>query len=99
MNKDVLLLTDKRIAYLERNELFGGWKVDWAYPWSEIGDSSKVVDKGVQIFMKAGQKKKKFGDFFGGPDQSKVILIPDHNTKQVSILDIVMQLTSLKAKN
>lgn len=27
INKDVLLLTDKRIAYLEHSDLFGGWKV------------------------------------------------------------------------
>lgn len=27
INKDVVLLTDKRIAYVERSELFGGWKV------------------------------------------------------------------------
>jgi hypothetical protein len=27
MHKDVLLLTDKRIVYLERCDLFGGWKV------------------------------------------------------------------------
>lgn len=27
LDKDVLLLTDKRISYLEKNDLFGGWKV------------------------------------------------------------------------
>lgn len=83
MNKDVLLLTDKRIAYLERNELFGGWKVDWAYPWQEIGESPKLVNRGVQIFLKAGQKKMKLGNLFGGPDQSKIILIQDYNARQV----------------
>ena len=83
VNKDVLLLTDKRIAYLERNDLFGGWKVDWTYPWQEIGETPKLNDKGVQIFMKAGQKKKKLGNWFGGPDQSKIILIPDYATRQV----------------
>lgn len=27
LDKDVLLLTDKRIVWLEKNDLFGGWKV------------------------------------------------------------------------
>lgn len=27
INKDVLLLTDKRLSYLEHSDLFGGWRV------------------------------------------------------------------------
>ncbi|XP_043267936.1 vacuolar protein sorting-associated protein 13 isoform X2 [Venturia canescens] len=97
VNKDVLLLTDKRIAYLERNELFGGWKVDWAYPWQEIGDSPKLVDRGVQIFMKAGQKKMKLGNLFGGPDHSKIILIQDYNARQVLYNKIQEQINQLES--
>lgn len=33
INKDVLLLTDKRIAYLEHSDLFGGWRVSTFYKY------------------------------------------------------------------
>ncbi|XP_035721159.1 vacuolar protein sorting-associated protein 13-like isoform X2 [Vespa mandarinia] len=83
INKDVLLLTDKRIAYLEHSDLFGGWKVDWTHTWHEIGELPKVVDKGVQIFIKDSSKRKKLGNLFGSTEQSKIILIPDNNIKQL----------------
>nr|XP_012140992.1 PREDICTED: vacuolar protein sorting-associated protein 13C isoform X2 [Megachile rotundata] len=83
VNKDVLLLTDKRITYIEHSDLFGGWRVDWAHTWQEMSESPKIVDKGVQIFIKDGSKKKKLGSLFGSADQSKIILIYDYNTRQL----------------
>lgn len=43
------------------------------------------MDKGVQIFIKDTSKKKKLG-LFGNADQSKIILIPDYNIRQVSYI-------------
>ncbi|KAI4489144.1 hypothetical protein M0804_004642 [Polistes exclamans] len=83
INKDVLLLTDKRIAYLEYSDLFGGWKVDWTHTWQEFGELPKIVDKGVQICIKDSSKRKKLGNLFGSPEQSKIILVPDCNIKQL----------------
>ncbi|XP_020292498.1 vacuolar protein sorting-associated protein 13C isoform X2 [Pseudomyrmex gracilis] len=83
INKDVLLLTDKRLSYLEHNDLFGGWRVDWTYTWNEFSGSPKIVDRGVQIFMKDTSRKKKLGGLFGSADQSKIILIIDHNIKEL----------------
>ncbi|XP_015115234.1 vacuolar protein sorting-associated protein 13 isoform X2 [Diachasma alloeum] len=94
VQKDVLLLTDKRIAYLEHNDLFGGWKVDWSYTWQEIPEKAKIVDKGVQIFVKDG-KKKKLG-FFGGSDSSKVVMIGDHFLRQQLCHRIEEQLNQLE---
>ncbi|XP_076249315.1 vacuolar protein sorting 13C isoform X2 [Calliopsis andreniformis] len=82
VNKNVLLLTDKRIAYLEHSDLFGGWRVDWTYTWQDISDSPKIIDKGVHIFIKDSSRRKKLGNLFGSADQSKIILISDHNTKE-----------------
>ncbi|XP_026298323.1 vacuolar protein sorting-associated protein 13 isoform X3 [Apis mellifera] len=82
INRDVLLLTDKRIAYLEHSDLFGGWRVHWTHTWQEISELPKLVDKGVQIFIKDISKKKKLG-LFGSADQSKIILIPDYNIRQL----------------
>ncbi|XP_014471667.1 PREDICTED: vacuolar protein sorting-associated protein 13C isoform X2 [Dinoponera quadriceps] len=83
INKDVLLLTDKRLSYLERSDLLGGWRVDWTHTWNEFSELPKIVDRGVQIFTKDASKKKKLGNLFGSADQSKIILIADHNIKQL----------------
>ncbi|XP_032688033.1 vacuolar protein sorting-associated protein 13 isoform X3 [Odontomachus brunneus] len=83
INKDVLLLTDKRLSYLERSDLLGGWRVDWTHTWNEFSESPKLVERGVQIFTKDASKKKKLGNLFGSADQSKIILIADHNIKQL----------------
>nr|XP_050858456.1 intermembrane lipid transfer protein Vps13 isoform X2 [Vespula vulgaris] len=91
INKDVLLLTDKRIAYLEHSDLFGGWKVDWTHTWQEI-ELPKVVDKGVQIFIKDSSRRKKLGNLFGSTEQSKIILITDYNIKQLLYIKIREQM-------
>lgn len=119
INKDVLLLTDKRLSYLERNDLFGGWRVsiyyyllinyplfvvflkrnsdismllsyfqvDWSHTWNEFSESARVVEKGVQIFIKDINKRKKLSGLFGSADQSKILLITDYNIKQVRIIN------------
>ncbi|XP_076294775.1 vacuolar protein sorting 13C isoform X2 [Lasioglossum baleicum] len=83
ISKDVILLTDKRIAYLEHCDLFGGWKVDWTHTWQEVGDLPRLVDRGIQISVKDGSKRKTFGKIFGSADQSKILLIQDHTTRQI----------------
>ncbi|XP_071565919.1 intermembrane lipid transfer protein Vps13 isoform X2 [Temnothorax nylanderi] len=83
INKDVLLLTDKRLSYLEHSDLFGGWRVDWSHTWNEFSGPARVVEKGVQIFTKDATKRKKLGGLFGSADQSKILLITDHNIKQL----------------
>ncbi|XP_026827312.1 vacuolar protein sorting-associated protein 13 isoform X2 [Ooceraea biroi] len=83
LHKDVLLLTDKRLSYVEHSDLFGGWRVEWTHTWSEFSGSPKIVEKGVQIFIKDASRKKKLGGLFGNADQSKILLIADHNIKEL----------------
>ncbi|CAL1678436.1 unnamed protein product [Lasius platythorax] len=83
INKDVLLLTDKRLSYLEHSDLFGGWRVDWTHTWNEFSESPKIVERGLQIFLKDASKRRKLGGLFGSADQSKILLITDHNIKQL----------------
>lgn len=63
--------------------------MDWAYTWQEMSESPKIIDRGVQIFIKDGTKKKRLGNIFGSADQSKVIFINDYNTRQVSYLKLL----------
>ncbi|KYM79406.1 Vacuolar protein sorting-associated protein 13A, partial [Atta colombica] len=56
--------------------------VDWSHTWNEFSESAKVVEKGVQIFIKDTSKKKKLG-LFSSTSQSKILLISDFNIKQL----------------
>lgn len=59
------------------------FQIDWSHTWNEFSEPPKVVEKGVQIFIKDANKRKKLGGLFGSADQSKLLLITDHNIKQV----------------
>ncbi|CAG9772493.1 unnamed protein product [Ceutorhynchus assimilis] len=76
--KEILLLTDKRMAYVEHNDLFGGWQIHWSYTWQELHHPAKVVPKGVQLNTSDGKKKK----LFGSNDTTKIILIGDPAAKE-----------------
>lgn len=57
--------------------------MDWTYTWQEISELPKVVDRGVQISIKDSSRRKTLGNLFGSAEQSKIILIPDYNTRRV----------------
>lgn len=61
------------------------FQVDWSHTWNDFSEPARVVEKGVQIFIKDANKRKKLGGLFGNADQSKILLIMDHNIKQVCI--------------
>lgn len=78
--KDILLLTDKRLAYVVHNDIFGGWQMEWSYTWKEIHEC-KVVDKGIQVTTE--QPKKKVLGLFGSGETGKIIIIPDPSQREV----------------
>lgn len=73
----------------ERNSdismLLSYFQIDWSHTWNEFSEPARVVEKGVQIFIKDINKRKKLSGLFGSADQSKVLLITDYNIKQVRI--------------
>ncbi|KAJ8953002.1 hypothetical protein NQ318_015363 [Aromia moschata] len=85
--KEILLLTDKRLAYVSHNDMFGGWQVEWSYTWDEITQPPKVVTKGVMITT--GEKKKKL---FGSTDLTKTVLIDNPAVKE----EICLKIESLR---
>ncbi|ENN76402.1 hypothetical protein YQE_07063, partial [Dendroctonus ponderosae] len=76
-NKEILLLTDQRIAYVEHNDVFGGWQIDWSYTWQDLKHPAKVVPKGV-VITTDGKKKS----MFGSSSTVKTILIGDAAVKE-----------------
>lgn len=77
--KDILLLTDKRIAVLSHNEIFGGNQIEFAYTWGELIEPPTAVPKGIQI--RTGEGKKKMG-LFKSSEHTKVILVENQDLKQ-----------------
>uniref|UniRef100_A0A2M4CVW7 Putative vacuolar protein n=1 Tax=Anopheles darlingi TaxID=43151 RepID=A0A2M4CVW7_ANODA len=47
-NKDVIVLTDNRIIYASKSEMFGGWQSGWSHKWIEVLGISMLPD-GIAI--------------------------------------------------
>lgn len=74
------MISDHRVLYCTRNDIFGGWQVEWAYRWTEIS-LMRIVQKGVEIVI--GEKTKKVLGLFGSNEQQKkLILIPQQQRKE-----------------
>ncbi|XP_049870372.1 intermembrane lipid transfer protein Vps13 isoform X3 [Pectinophora gossypiella] len=76
--KEVVLCTDKRIFYLEKNQVFGGWQILWSYLWREIPETPTAVNKGVYI----PTAKKKVLGMFPTSGSGKVIFLYDDQQKK-----------------
>lgn len=88
-NREILLLTDKRLAFISHNDIFGGWQVEWTYTWQEIKNPPSVLPKGVAITI--SDRKKKLG-LLGHSDNGKIILVGDPQKKE----EICMKIESLR---
>ncbi|XP_039749833.1 vacuolar protein sorting-associated protein 13 isoform X2 [Pararge aegeria] len=76
--KEVVMCTDKRLLYLEKNNVFGGWQIVWTYLWSEIPDVPTAVAKGVYI----PTAKRKVLGMFPSSGSGKVIFLYDEQQKK-----------------
>ncbi|XP_055686925.1 intermembrane lipid transfer protein Vps13 isoform X2 [Lutzomyia longipalpis] len=74
-HKDVFVVSDQRVLYCIRNDLFGGWQIEWTHRWEEIA-AVQVTPQGVEIRL-VREQKKGFGGLFGNSEaQRKVLIIP-----------------------
>ncbi|XP_063824261.1 intermembrane lipid transfer protein Vps13 isoform X2 [Ostrinia nubilalis] len=76
--KEVVMCTDKRLLYLEKNNVFGGWQIVWSYLWSEIPDVPTAANKGVYI----PTAKKKVLGMFPSSGSGKLIFLYDEQQKK-----------------
>lgn len=72
--QEVLLVSNHRVIYATKNDLFGTWTIHWTYLWNEI---SSIVssDRGVEIILRK-ENKKVLGFFSSSEVQRKVVNIP-----------------------
>ncbi|CAG2221758.1 VPS13A_C [Mytilus edulis] len=57
-SRHVLIITDKRVIYANRGEIFGHWDAEWSYTWGEIKETPKRNPKGIEIVLKEKEKRK-----------------------------------------
>ncbi|XP_058466266.1 intermembrane lipid transfer protein Vps13 isoform X2 [Malaya genurostris] len=74
-NKDVVVLTDCRIIYAIKSDLFGGWQCEWTYRWKEILSIS-VLNDGIEMLLRSKDNKSALKKMFASnANQKKIILI------------------------
>ncbi|XP_054711435.1 intermembrane lipid transfer protein Vps13-like [Uloborus diversus] len=61
-----LLVTNNRVMYIEKGEIFGQWNTVWEYRFEEIKEPPAVTDKGLRIMLKEPQKKGIFSKSVAG---------------------------------
>ncbi|XP_029725509.1 intermembrane lipid transfer protein Vps13 isoform X2 [Aedes albopictus] len=75
-NKDVVVLTDCRIIYATKSDLFGGWQCEWTHRWTEIMSISTLND-GIEMILRSKDGKSALKKMFGSSGhQKKILLIP-----------------------
>lgn len=62
--------------YCVKNDLFGGWTVEWTYRWNEIKNVVST-ERGVDIILAGKESKKMFTLFSTGDSLKKILLLPN----------------------
>eukprot|EP00058_Branchiostoma_floridae_P017686 XP_002603175.1 hypothetical protein BRAFLDRAFT_226506 [Branchiostoma floridae] len=52
--KEVFLITNQRVVYCSKGDIFGHWDSDWAYRFDEFREPPSLVEKGIKILAKVG---------------------------------------------
>ncbi|XP_017837309.1 vacuolar protein sorting-associated protein 13 isoform X2 [Drosophila busckii] len=83
---EFLLVTNYRLIYVQRNEMFGVWTSLWSYQWLEIKDITSN-SRGVQFTLRH-EPKKVLGLFSSSESPSKLVVVADER-KRLALLDIM----------
>ncbi|XP_037949404.1 vacuolar protein sorting-associated protein 13 [Teleopsis dalmanni] len=85
--KENLIISNHRVIYITKNDLFGHWVVNWQHLWPEI-EKITASDRGVELVMK--RDNKKVMGIFGRSDKQNRLLIkipPNRREKLVEIME------------
>lgn len=96
LEREVFLVTNHRIIYVIKNDLFGGWQTEWTYKWSELS-SLRMVERGLEITL-VPPKSSGFSKMFSSTDKLKKVLLVE-NRKRCEKLQSVMTNILLKGQN
>ncbi|XP_062132408.1 intermembrane lipid transfer protein Vps13 isoform X1 [Drosophila sulfurigaster albostrigata] len=79
--KEYLLVTNYRLIYTQRNEMFGVWVSMWSYQWEEISAVTST-GRGVQFTVQREGKRLLGGLFSSGESPNKLILVTDPRKRE-----------------
>lgn len=71
--RNVVLVTNRRLMFITRGDVFGQWNTEWTYSWDEVKAPPTLTEKGIKILLKEPKKKA----FFGAKETGKLIHIKD----------------------
>lgn len=75
-----MIVTNHRLLYVQRNEMFGIWNSLWSYLWNDI-NSVESTPRGVQITVKQ-EGKKVLGLFASKESPRKLVLLGDERRRR-----------------
>jgi len=84
-NREIFLLTHRRVLYIQSNTVMGGWSTDWEYEYSAIQGVPSIEKEGGRWFITIHPKEEKktvLGLFSKG--SGKKIFLPDGSTKETA---------------
>ncbi|KAM8714231.1 hypothetical protein ACLKA7_014379 [Drosophila subpalustris] len=80
---EYLLVTNYRLIYTQRNDMFGVWVSLWSYQWEEI-DGITSNARGVQFRVKH-HGKRILGLFSSNESPHKLVLVPDQRKRDALV--------------
>ncbi|GAB0096265.1 Vacuolar protein sorting-associated protein 13 [Sergentomyia squamirostris] len=92
--RDVFVVSDQRVLYCVRNDLFGGWQIEWTHRWEEIS-TVLVSQQGVELRL-VKEQKKGFGGLFGNSEAHKKILIIPRMARREQLVSIMREIMEQK---
>ncbi|XP_054926779.1 intermembrane lipid transfer protein Vps13 isoform X4 [Dermacentor andersoni] len=71
--RNILLVTNRRVMFVLKGDVFGQWNAEWTYSWEEVKEPPTVSSQGIKILLKEPKKKA----LFGSKETGKIIHIKD----------------------
>ncbi|XP_055538544.1 intermembrane lipid transfer protein Vps13 isoform X2 [Wyeomyia smithii] len=90
-NKDVVVLTDCRIIYAVKSDLFGGWQCEWSHRWVEVLSIS-ILNDGVEILLRSKDSKSALRKMFSSNANQKKILLLSVAYKRIRLAEMMDRL-------
>ncbi|GFT91712.1 vacuolar protein sorting-associated protein 13 [Nephila pilipes] len=65
-DKLFLLVTNNRVMYIEKGEIFGQWNTVWEYRFEELKEPPQATEKGLRIMLQTPHRKGIFSKSVAG---------------------------------
>ncbi|XP_055373962.1 intermembrane lipid transfer protein Vps13 [Condylostylus longicornis] len=87
---ELVIVTNHRVMYATKNDLFGTWSIQWTYRWPEIF-SIKSTENSVIVVIKGNTKK----GLFTSSEPIQKLIEPKHKARIALLTELMSSLKSL----